>query len=417
LRRYGPVALALVVGVTVGVSLRRDLGGWLKARAHAPATLLTGMTGDGSSRLRSLASAGQSITVHNADQFQAAIARVSAGGTILMAPGDYSGLQIRDRSFDGVVNITSLDIARPAVIHDLTITKSAGLRFHDLEFSTAGAAVTAPGPTPDKRAEDTCYLNVRNSTRIEFDRMNFHGDPAGTLFTDVSALILQDCSHVTIANSEFQHFHNAVNHLKVDHLLIQNNRFHDLQDDSIRGGGSSYVEVIGNRFESMHKDPTDKDHPDCIQFWTTNTTQGAHDILVQDNIFTRGRGRPVQGIFFKDEAHVHYTAVVVKNNMIIGAVYNGISISGAVDIVISDNVVAQYPDQRSWLQLRDADGATLTHNRATYFSFVTSARVRESDDKVIDPVRDEGAALLRAWRPSFVGAGRAAADVGGRSTV
>ncbi len=340
----------------------------------------------------------------------AALASARPGDTVVLAPGVYSGVELHGLSFEVPVTIASQDLARPAVLQDLTVTRSSGLVFSHLDFSTVGAALSSHGLRPQDRAKVTYNFQVKQSHHLTFSHLHVYGDPKGTLQTDISGLIVTDSHHITLADSEFEHLHNAFDHSRVDYLTVSRNRFHDLWDDSIRGGGSSFVVISGNRFSSNHMDASDDDHPDCIQFWTSNTTAIAHDITVIDNIYTRGHGHPVQGIFFRDElTTLPFDKVTIKHNLIVGALYNGILVFGATNVDIEDNVVARYGDQKSWLGIRVVHGAVVKNNRSSQFVNLLSTDVKDSGNRLQDFVSDDGAALVKAWGADR---GQRAADVG-----
>ena len=86
--------------------------------------------------------------------------------------------------------------------------------------------------------------------------------------------------------------------------------------------------IDGNSFTSFH--PHGNDHPDAIQFWTSNITGVTHDVSITNNTFTRGDGAPVQGIFVKDEDFQGYRNVTITGNAVVGELYNGIYV-GAGD--------------------------------------------------------------------------------------
>ena len=183
---------------------------------------------------------------------------------------------------------------------------------------------------------------VAGSSDIHFDRVDVHGDPHGSLATDESGFVIRDTDNVSVTRSEFSHLHDPLMHFQDTHITISGNYIHDNRDDGIRGGGSSWLLISGNRCESDHPDRDDLEHPDCIQVWTTNTKASAHDITITDNIYIRGKGLPNQGIFVQDElGNLPLENVKVTNNVIIGSMWNGIYVKHGHNVEISGNTVAR----------------------------------------------------------------------------
>ena len=312
------------------------------------------------------ASAGQ---VSTTEGLLAALSKAKPGEKILLAPGRYEGVKIRN--FNGTATVASEDPAHPAVLRDLIVDGSSGLVLQDLEMSTADMPVDSAGV-------GKMPFVVIHSHAIVLRRLNVHGSPDGTLATDISGVLVRLSDHVTVEDSEFSHLHNGLQHVDDDDIIFRNNHFHLLRDDGIRGGGSSNVLIENNRCDSNHPDKDDADHPDCIQFWTSNTTAPAHDITIRGNVYRRGSGHPVQGIFLRDETtKLPYENVVVTDNTIEGGLWNGIAVMGSHNPFIEGNRVCGYPDQESWLVLRDSDGGVVKNNRSEKLKYVNTFHYKD----------------------------------------
>lgn len=162
--------------------------------------------------------------------------------------------------------------------------------------------------------------------------------------------------------------------------------------------------ISHNRFQSIHPDADDTDHPDCIQYWTSNEKNPVHDIVIDDNLYSRGAGQSVQGIFFGNEQSIPYNKITMSNNVFAGAGYNAIALNKGMTFTINDNIVARYPDQTSWISVINSTGGGIMHNKAAEFRFSNNKTTADSntnlskvDNKTIGPVNDHGAALERLW--------------------
>ncbi len=325
-----------------------------------------------------------------------ALKSAQSGDTILLAPGVYSGVTITNLKIAGGVTISSNDPGSPAVFTDLSIKNSSGLTFSSIEFDASNATASNP-------------FKVLSSSHIHFDRLNVHGSLDGDAGNDTSAMQIRDSSVVSVKNSEFQQLSNGLSHLDSEHLTISGNSFHDIRIDGVRGGGSSHVTISGNHFTDFYRNAGD--HPDAIQFWTSNTTASAHDIIIADNVIARGDGEPMQGIFLKDESggSVPYLNVKITGNVLVGSMWNGISVNGADGLEISDNVVGGFADMKARIALKNATDVILTNNEATDFirQGVVEVSFEVGNTKIAVPT-DGGNELLGKWAALHVGSPAAA---------
>ena len=331
----------------------RSSKGLLKSQAIRLILLASVCAGPAAARVR---------TVGDTAGLMSALQASGPGDTISLKPGDYAPFIDR---FHGTVTITSAEPAAPAIFKSLMVRASSGMSFVGLTFSTEGTVADPRGPggaTPFK---------IAGSSNINLEQLDVHGSPQGTLETDVSGLSIRSSDHVTVADSNFHNLHFALLHLDDQFLTIRNNEFHDLRDDGIRGGGSSNVLIEGNHCHDNHQDgDRDQDHPDCIQFWTSNTVTGAHDIVVSGNRYERGRGHATQFIFVGNEKHLQYEHLVIKDNVALGSLWNAVRVVFAHDVTITGNHLTslcakeQGQTNVAWIATREVDGLVLRDNVA-----------------------------------------------------
>jgi hypothetical protein len=117
-----------------------------------------------------------------------------------------------------------------------------------------------------------------------------------------------------------------------------------------------------------------------------------------DNVFVRGRGLPIHGVFMRDDnLDLPFDKVSIRHNLVVGAGFRGISVIGATNVEVVDNVVAPFNDRRSYISLENVRGATVKHNRSGLFKYKTSSDIVENDNQVQAVVTDGGVGLVRAW--------------------
>ena len=289
-----------------------------------------------------------------------AVRSAANGDTISLAAGTYSGVTLSAVNKTGNVTVTSTDLTHPATLTDLTVKNSSGLTFSGLELF-----VTRDAP-----------FQVLTSSRIALDSLDVHGTLNDSSNDDHRGMIVRDSTDVTVSNSHFHELTSALTHLNSNNITFSGNSFDLIRDDGILGGGSSNVMVSNNVFTNF--DHVGDVHPDAIQFWTTNTTAAASNITVTGNVFTRGSGAAVQGIFFNDEVGtLGYQNVTITNNEIIGALYNGIAVLHADSVAITGNIVVGADDQISWIAARNVSAGMVNNNIASNYS-ITDSSVQES---------------------------------------
>jgi Ca2+-binding RTX toxin-like protein len=334
------------------------------------------------------------IKVGSAAALERALSSARNGDVIMLESGTYSGIDIRGANFSNVT-IQSANPLKPAVLTGLVVRDSSGLDFKDLELVIA--------PNDAVRA-----FQILGSKDISLDRLNVHGTLGRNPGDESSGLMIRNSSDISVTRSEFHHLRHGIEILDSKKLVLTGNSFHDLRTDGIRGGGASDVLVSKNHFTNFF--PAAGDHGDAVQFWTTNTTASAKNIMITENLFNRGSGGIVQGIFLRDQLDsLPFENVTIANNIVIGAMYNGIAVDGAKNLKITGNTVVALPDMKSWIRVEKTSQATVTGNQAAEFVYIDSVGVKESGNQKNARAHDGGQAALQGWMAKF---GASFRDVG-----
>ena len=325
-----------------------------------------------------------SFTVATSGELSAAIGAAHAGDSILLAAGVYSGLTIKNLQEAGTVTIASADSMHQAVITDLNITNSKGFAFSGLEFSRDTSV-------------DPYAFRVDTSSNIAFSGLNVHGTDASGLSNAMTAFLITKSTNVSISGSEFQKLANGVVFSNSSGLNLADNTFHNIGIGGIRGAAVNNVQITGNTFTDFHV--TNGNHPDAIQFFTAGTTTASHDILVSDNVYLRGNGDPIQGIFFRDTVGgLTYSNITVHHNFMAGSMYNGILVEDAKGVDVSDNTVLAFSDMAARINLDTVNGASETNNTAFIYVQNAVTNLIASGNVTTAVVTDGGAAALAAWQ-------------------
>jgi hypothetical protein len=323
------------------------------------------------------------VNVSTSTQLVSALSSAQAGETIALEPGTYDPITLTKLKLPSGVTITSADPANQAVLTGVYASGCSGLTFTGLTFSTAATPIGPFGPA-------TTFSFYFNHCRdLTLTDLNVVGTPGVTLANATSGIKVDNSSSTYITNNTFSWLHYGIEHDGDSGLIITGNNFSYLYDDGIRGGGSSYVNVVGNTFTSMHMDPTDTDHPDCIQFWTVVGESGSN-IKVSNNTYVRGDGNPIQGIFFEDSiGGIPFQNVTITNNSITGGGFNGITAMGVGDsidnLTMNNNIVTEYADQASFITVYNVNKGVVSFNTAPEIKTSGDVNVKFSNDSKIVP--------------------------------
>lgn len=320
------------------------------------------------------------FNVSTTSQLTAALATAKSGDSILVASGTYSGINLKNINPSGNVLITSVDTTHRAVFTDMIASQCSNLLFTNVALRSESVGVKSP-------------FQVLFGSNVKFDHVEFSGPALGSA-AEVSGLTIRWSNGVTVSNSNFHDLRNGVDLLENTNVRVASSYFHDIRNDGVHGGGNSNVVVDKNVFTNFH--PAGTDHPDAVQFWTTNTTVAAHDITVTGNLIVRGDGAAIQGIFFADQVGgLPYVNVKVGNNIVIGENYNGIFLSGVAGGAVYNNTVVGLTDQVSRLRMDTFTGVAITGNISTVYS-LKNVEVPVGNLN-IPLATDYGASALASW--------------------
>jgi len=323
------------------------------------------------------------IHVSNSAELAAAVRNAKGGEIIAAAAGTYGPIALRDINPASNVTITSADPSARAVLTGLNLQDSSNITFRSVEFY-------------DRDARTANDFNVKASANLVFDQIKLSSND----IAKGNPFLIRWSENVTISNSEFTDVRYAINLLNNDGVTIEKNYFHDIRGDGIRGGANSNIAIAYNYFTDFR--PATGDHADAIQFWTSGTKARAHDIAITSNVIMRGDGGVMQGIFMNDEAgNLPYKSVLIQDNLVVGAMFNGIRLANGVDVKVIGNTVTGMPDQLSWISVPKT--AVLQGNAAQHYTIGGVSIDSPANNETIAAARDGGDSLLSAWLDLHLG--------------
>lgn len=279
-----------------------------------------------------------------------------------MAPGDYSGVSIRNVNPSVSITITSQNADDQAHFTTLRIADSSSITIKGVDIGR--------GLLPGESDDATMMTKVTGSSKIVFDSVHVHGSLDGDPSNDGVGIHVSGSTGVKVLNSEFEQLFRAVVLSGIEGAEVAGNKFHDIRSDgldliSVRG-----AKIDSNSFTDFFK--TGGDHADAIQVWTTGTTKASTDIVISNNQIMQGKGKGLQGIFMRDELEtLPFERVTIENNLIaVRDMANGIAVLGGKDITVRGNSVVSPGNDNTdvWIRLEKVKGGVVENNLADSLS-------------------------------------------------
>lgn len=319
------------------------------------------------------------IKVYDTASLNAAIKAATTPVTLLLAPGSYDAIIVSAKSG---ITLQSASNTSPAVLRALTIKGSSNITVDNIKIAGANTNLQY-------------RLYVYQSNGVSLSRISIPG-VAGTFDEPLNtAIMIRLSSNVTLSQYLVSWAFHGVSFLDCSNLTIQNGVIRDMRTDGIRGGGIHGLVIQGNDISQFH--PVTGDHPDGIQLWSTNETESATDITIQDNLVSRDNGGIAQGIFIRDTyLTLPFLNVKVANNVIAGGMYNGIMISGTITARFQNNKVIGFPDMKSWIRVEYAQDASVEDSQANQFVLATG--VGSGGNMIVPQDVTTADQAVAAWR-------------------
>lgn len=236
----------------------------------------------------------------------------------------------------GLIDIAMLNgmtFAAPGVIIEgdadtRWTSASNGYQLSDAEGITFRNGAIAPYPS------GAMIIYGRGCSRIVFDTVEYSGLPTGAVeggpggAVSLGGTLHRNCHFhdlqggVSLRGGFGHHFENCV--------------FERCYNDAITGVPDGDVRIVNCRFSSFTGPAL---HLDAIQIYTRDRT--IDRVVIEGNLFDRGDGSPMQGIFMVNEGRQMpgFRNVSIQNNGFFGPAWHGISVIGEAAAPSCENAV------------------------------------------------------------------------------
>jgi hypothetical protein len=302
----------------------------------------------------------------------AALTAAKPGDTLLLGTANFGDFR-RDAMAFAAPGITLQPApgAKP-VFSSFTSYRSGGVTLQDLEFAAKGTGII-----------------LAQGERFNLLRLNLHGAEVGL------GVSLAAANKVSITFCEISHFGSGVNSSGCTDLTITDNALHDLHTDGILATAAVNATVSRNNIESFT--PATGAHPDAIQFAAYQGVNSAN-VVIEDNIITRGNGSYIQGIFIEGTNNL-----TIVDNAMSGTMSNGISVSSTATALVKGNFVQGYVDMDSRITVRGgSSNVTVEGNVASAVNSVIDSgapnpNFTSTDNTTIGPSAIGDNSAMAAW--------------------
>nr|WP_254438119.1 LamG-like jellyroll fold domain-containing protein [Ruegeria arenilitoris] len=272
-------------------------------------------------------SAMSTFTVSNDAQLSSALKSAKGGDTIILADGNYSGLEITN-DYSSMVTIQAANPGKANFNGSIQLDGASNITFD---------GITTKGLRADNYSSD---IGVINST-------------------STSGLYFRDVSNLTVANNDISGGTNALTLNDVQYFTVSNNDIHGAASDLMRITGDSHHGLIEDNY--LHDIAADRPlHPDMIQVFGYDGAM-PHDLRFTGNhLYDDPATGSVyaQGIFLSGPIGEGYKNIQVDNNIINVGSPNSIYISGGQEnVVIENNTLIPWPGEGgAIIRIADRDG-------------------------------------------------------------
>lgn len=272
---------------------------------------------------------GRTFNVSNATDL-ARVARTAIGGdTILLAPGNYGNVSLKNLNPSGLVTIKSANPNNDAVFETLRLMRMSNFVFDDIDVHH----VLSPG-----EQEFSPAVRVDQSRDLTFVGLDIYGSLNGNQNDDGNGLWVQRGTRIAVLDSTFRELNVAAVFPYAKDLIFAGNTVSTVRE------GINLSEVDGvlverNYFTGIT--PFRNDHSDAIQVHAGGVFKSSNDIVIRSNVIKLGT-TTAQGIFIRNEqanSGLRHSNITVEDNYYEGNSRHGISVSDTVNAQVIGNTV------------------------------------------------------------------------------
>ncbi len=337
-------------------------------------------------KLVSGAASGADIAVSGSAALRQALADAAPGDRILIAPGAYGALDLRNRRYSPILTVTAADPASAPVFTSILLSEAGGVVLSGLRV--------VYGPT---QAPLSSYaVNILDSADIWLSGLEISSAENGVAGDDAYGVNIRDSARVTVNDSLLHDVYRGVAVLDSDDVEIRRNIIRKVGSDGIVARGALGLSILDNYFSDFAIIDLNVQHPDAIQLWSRDAPRANQNVTIRGNLIRRGAGDPSQGIFIKTP-ELATRNLLIEHNVIEQSMAQGIFVENGDGVVIRDNTVipADYLADKPGVEIRTPFANTTVSGNIA-MAYRVPAGVAASQNVTAD--------YFNPWIAAFVGA-------------
>ena len=317
------------------------------------------------------------LRVAGPQELRGVLARARGGEVIALAPGDYGTLALRGAAgaFDRPVTLSSADPADRARFERIALHGARNVVLEQLDFRHHPGAgegkllamleVRGSGGTPARRitvrgcrfagapVPDRVGADPRDAVEVARQQGLVAGSYAGI------GIRVQNARDITVTGNEVTGVYRGLSFEKVAGLEVSANLVHDVRSDGMTFGQLEHARIERNTVRDLHpwrhaEAEHRGDHPDLMQFWTTNSDAATRDVVIRGNLLVQravAQDERAQGLFMRnlkaeaDEAseEFFFQDMVIEGNVILTAHINALVVGETTGLAVTGNLLLQEP--------------------------------------------------------------------------
>lgn len=274
------------------------------------------------------------LIVSSPPEIREALASVTAGDRLLLAPGAYGTLDLRNVVYVPAISIAPLDRAAPPVFTSIYLSEVHGLGIDGV--------IVAYGATQSPLS--SYAVNILGGGDISLSGLEIYSAPDGVAGNDAFGVNIRNSARVSVDGCAIHDVYRGVAVLDSDHVTVRRNVIRAAGSDGVIARGAVGLSILDNYFADFAIVDLELQHPDAIQIWSRYALRSNEDIVIRGNLIRRGAGDRSQGVFVKTPEFVTKN-LLIEHNVIEQSMAQGIAVVNGDGVTIRNNTVIPYDHQ------------------------------------------------------------------------
>ena len=275
------------------------------------------------------------FTVSNATELATLLKAVTGDTLILLNPGDYGDLVLRDIKTGRNVTVRSRYASNRATLGRVSVRNTTRIRFDQVNFQ---------GPRLPTEGRTVSTVIVRESDMIHFTNCNFWGSLNGDPNDDGILLRFTASTNSVVLNNVFREAMVAISAGDSRNMQWIGNNISTVRE-GINIFGTQSITVDRTLFTGIFPNAAEGDHSDAIQIFTGIAVRPTKYVTLSNNAMLFWN-TVSQGIFIRNEsgnAAFNPARITIANNLYYGQVRHAISASDVAGVTMRGNTVLPAP--------------------------------------------------------------------------